>query len=155
MSLYLALKLIHILTATLLLGTGLGIAYFMWSAHRSRNLEALRVTTRHVVRADWLFTAPAVVLQLVTGVWLMAALGFRFDSAWFHVVIALYLVAGACWVPVVFIQYGLRAVAERTARWEDLSPGYQRLFRWWMGLGVPAFAAVIALFGLMVFKPWL
>jgi uncharacterized membrane protein len=115
----------------------------------------LRVTTRHVVRADWVFTAPAVVLQLLTGVWLMIVLGWRFDTTWFGVVIALYLVAGACWVPVVFIQYGLRALADRAARWEDLPPGYHRLFRCWVGLGVPAFLAVVVLFGLMVFKPWL
>jgi uncharacterized membrane protein len=154
-SLYLALKTIHILTATLLFGTGLGIAYFMWSAHRSRNVDALRVTTRHVVRADWVFTAPAVVLQLLTGVWLMAILGWRFDTAWFGVVIALYLVAGACWVPVVLIQYGLRTLADRATRWEDLPPGYHRLVRWWVRLGVPAFLAVVVLFGLMVFKPWI
>lgn len=155
MNLYLALKIVHIVSATLLFGTGLGIAYFMWSAHRSRSLEALRVTTRHVVRADWLFTAPAVMLQLVTGVWLMTRLGWGFDSGWFHAVIALFLLAGACWVPVVFIQYGLRTLAARATRWEDLPERYHQLFRWWVGLGIPAFLAVVVLFGLMVFKPWL
>ncbi|HTO51009.1 MAG TPA: DUF2269 domain-containing protein [Burkholderiales bacterium] len=155
MSPYLALKTVHILSSTLIFGTGLGSVYYLWGAHRSRNLEALRLTTRLVVWADWIFTTPAIVIQPVTGAWLMLVLGYRFDSAWFAWVAVLYLVAGACWIPVVVVQYRLRGHAAAAAAWEALPRDYYRLMRWWIALGVGAFAAVLALFALMVFRPGL
>jgi uncharacterized membrane protein len=107
------------------------------------------------VLADWIFTTPAIVIQPVTGAWLMVILGYRFDSAWFAWVAALYVVAGACWFPVVVIQYRLRAHAAGAGAWDTLPAGYYRLIRWWVGLGVGAFAAVLGLFALMVFRPGL
>ena len=91
----------------------------------------------------------------MTGAWLMLILGYRFDSAWFLWVAVLYLLAGACWMPVVVVQYRLRAHAAAAASWEALPPAYRRLMRWWVALGAGAFAAVLALFALMVFRPWL
>jgi uncharacterized membrane protein len=154
-SLYFALKTLHILTATLIFGTGLGSVYYLWSAHRARDLAALRFATRHVVAADWIFTTPSIVLQPATGVWLMVILGYRFDSAWFAAVGALYVLAGACWVPVVVIQYRLRELAAETASSAALPERYFRLMRVWGALGAGAFAAVLALFALMVFRPGL
>ena len=104
MTLYLSVKLIHIVSSTILLGTGLGIAFFMFSAHRSQNLDAFRVTARYVVLADWIFTAPAVIVQLFSGLWLTVRLGISMASAWFMVVISLFALVGACWLPVVRIQ---------------------------------------------------
>jgi uncharacterized membrane protein len=155
LSLYLALKTLHILGATLIFGTGLGSVYYLWGAHRARDLEALRLTTRLVVRADWLFTTPAIVIQPATGAWLMFILGHRFDSAWFAWVAALYVVAGASWIPVVVIQYRLRALAEAASGWDALPADYHRLMRRWVALGAGAFAAVLGLFALMVFRPGL
>jgi uncharacterized membrane protein len=151
-SLYFALKTLHILTATLILGTGLGSVYYLWSAHRARDLQALRFATRHVVLADWIFTTPSIVLQPATGAWLMVILGYRFDSAWFAAVAMLYVLAGACWMPVVVIQYRLRDQARAAAAWDSLPVRYYRLMRTWAALGVGAFVAVLALFALMVFK---
>jgi uncharacterized membrane protein len=155
MSLYLALKTLHILSSTLIFGTGLGSVYYLWGAHRARDIDALRLTTRLVVLADWLFTTPAIVIQPLTGAWLMLILGYRFDSVWFGWVAALYVVAGACWIPVVVIQYRLRAHAAAASKWDALSAEYFRLMRWWVALGVAAFAAVLSLFALMVFRPGL
>jgi uncharacterized membrane protein len=155
MSLYLTLKTLHILSSTLIFGTGLGSVYYLWGAHRARDIEALRLTTRLVVLADWIFTTPAIVIQPVTGTWLMLILGYRFDSVWFAWVAALYVVAGACWIPVVVVQYRLRAHAAAASRWDALPADYRRLMRWWVALGIGAFAAVLALFALMVFRPGL
>jgi uncharacterized membrane protein len=154
-SLYFALKTLHILTATLIFGTGLGSVYYLLSAHRARDLQALRFATRHAVVADWIFTTPSVVLQPATGVWLMLILGYRFDSPWFAAVVALYLLAGACWVPVVAIQCRLRDLAKEAVAWGALPERYHRLMRAWGALGAGAFAAVLALFALMVFRPGL
>lgn len=150
---YLLLKLLHILGATVLAGTGSGIAFFMFMAHRSGNVQALAVTTRHVVLADWLFTAPAVVLQLGTGLLLTRRLGFSLTSPWFLSVLGLFVFIGLCWLPVVAIQYRLRQLANEALDTGELSADFHHQMRWWTALGIPAFASILLLFWLMVFKP--
>ena len=155
---YLALKLIHILSAVVVAGTGFGIAFFMFMASRSKDHHAISVTTRHVVLADWLFTAPAIVIQLITGIALMRVLDYGFDSLWFQIVMGLYALVAACWIPVVFIQYRLRNLASELSR--ELAEGeasqraFRNLMRGWMLLGIVAFTAVLVLFWMMVFKPF-
>jgi uncharacterized membrane protein len=150
---YLALKLLHIISAVVVAGTGFGIAYFMYMASRSQDSRVLAVTTRLVVLADWLFTTPAIVLQLVTGILLMRVLGYSFTSRWFAVVITLYTIVGACWIPVVLIQYRLRDLAPHVADDAVTEQRWRRLMRRWIALGIPAFTAVLVLFWMMVFKP--
>jgi uncharacterized membrane protein len=148
MNLYIWVKLVHILSATVLFGTGAGTAFFMLKAYLSRNDQAMKVTTSSVVMADWLFTTPAVVLQLVTGLWLTSRLNIALDSPWFIAVISLYLFVGLCWVPVVWIQIRIRNLIADGRPRDD----YRKLMRAWVALGVPAFAAVIGIFYLMVAK---
>lgn len=152
MTTYLIIKYLHILFAVVVAGTGAGIAFFMWMASRSNNLQAIVVTTRHVVLADWLFTAPSVLGQIITGVWLMVLLDYSFTSDWFLAVTGLYLVVGACWIPVVFIQYELRQEAERSLGEGVLSDRFNRFMRVWMRLGVIAFGCILVIFWLMVGK---
>ena len=150
---YLLLKLLHILSSVVLAGTGTGIAFFMFMAHRVSNVQALAVTARHVVMADWLFTAPAVLVQFVTGVLLMMQLGYSFTSTWFLLVVSLFIFIGLCWIPVVLIQYKLRALATASLSTNELDPNFSKMMSWWTALGVPAFAAILVIFWLMVFKP--
>ncbi len=148
MSLYLWIKLLHILSATVLFGTGLGTAFFMLKAYLSENDAAMAVTTRTVVMADWLFTTPAIVLQLLSGLWLTQYLNISMQSAWFNIVIGLFVFVGACWIPVVWIQIRIRdLIAAGEPR-----DSYRTLMRWWLALGVPAFSSVIVIFYLMVAK---
>ena len=151
---YLLLKMIHILSAVVVTGTGAGIAFFMFMANRSSNVAAIAVTARHVVVADWVFTTPAVVIQFVSGVLLMMKLGYSFTSTWFLLVIALFIFIGICWVPVVFIQYKLKALAELSLKTGVLEPSFTKMMRLWTALGVPAFLAILVIFWLMVFKPF-
>lgn len=150
---YLWLKLVHVVAAVVVAGTGAGIAFFMFMAARSNNVQAIAVTARHVVLADWCFTTPAVITQFVTGVLLMRELGWSFTSTWFLWVIGLFVFIGVCWLPVVWIQYRLRAYAEQDLRSGVVGADFKRYMRWWTALGVPAFAAVLAVFWLMVTKP--
>jgi uncharacterized membrane protein len=143
-------KVIHVLGTVLLFGTGMGTAFFLLMAYRSRDLDAIRVTARHVIIADWLFTTPAVVVQPITGVVLMLLLGYRFDTAWFAAVVVLFVLTGACWIPVVFIQYRLRDLAISATSFEALPPEFHRLMRRWIALGVPAFSSVLLIVVLMV-----
>ena len=148
MTLYLRIKLVHILSASVLFGTGMGTAFFMFRAHLSKNDEAIAVTTRNVVMADWVFTTPAVVIQLVTGLWLTEKLNISFSSTWFIAVIGLYILVGICWIPVVWIQIRIRDLIAGGANRDD----YRKLMRMWTALGVPAFASILILFFLMVAK---
>ena len=155
MTSYLILKYLHVLSAAVLLGTGVGIAFFLFTVCRSRNIEALRVVSRLVIVADWLFTATAVVLQPVTGIWMMQERGWSFSSHWFVATVALYVVVGACWIPVVALQYRMARLAGEADSFATLSTAFHRAFRLWVALGIPAFIMVLMLYALMVFKPGL
>lgn len=148
MNLYLILKLIHIISAAVIFGTGLGIAFFMLRAYLSQDTQALRVTARNVVLADRVFTTPAVVTQLISGLWLMHLLSFPFRSLWFVLVMVLFIFVGACWLPVLRIQVRIRDAVENGATATDIAPW----MRIWTLLGIAAFCAVLVIFFLMVFK---
>jgi uncharacterized membrane protein len=153
-NLHITLKLIHILGAMVLFGTGLGIAFFMLMAHRTRDAALIAHTARTVVIADAVFTATAVVVQPVSGAALIWLLGYSWREPWIVASLALYLLAGLCWLPVVWIQIRLRDLSlEAARRGEPPSAEYRKLFRVWFCLGWPAFLAVIAILILMIAKP--
>jgi uncharacterized membrane protein len=148
------LKFAHIIGAAVLLGTGAGIAFFMLVAHRTRDARLIAGVARIVVIADFLFTASAVVLQPITGVALAHLSGYPLGEGWIVLSTLLYLVTGAFWLPVVWMQMRMRRLAEAAVRNnEPLPAAYHRLFRWWFAFGFPAFAAVLAIFWLMIAKP--
>lgn len=154
MSSYFLLKAIHIASAAVLFGTGLGIAFFKWITDRTGNVGAIRVVSEKVVLADWLFTLPAIVVQLLTGLALAKLLGYPVSRGWLAWSIALFCLAGACWIPVVWLQIRMRDLARASER-EGLpvTANYRAYARLWFWLGVPAFAAVVLVFWLMVAKP--
>ena len=140
--------MLHILSATLILGTGLGTAFFMLRAHLSQNTDAMKITTQSVVLADWIFTTPAVVIQFLTGLWLTSRLGIPYGSVWCISVLALFVLVGICWLPVVFIQIRIREIIRNGGTPDD----YRALMKIWIGLGIPAFASILMLVYLMVSK---
>jgi uncharacterized membrane protein len=154
MTIYNVLKLIHIIGASVLLGTGAGIAFFMLLAHRTGNPVVIAGVARIVVIADFLFTASAVVLQPVTGIALAHIGGFPIVSGWIAWAVLLYVLTGVFWLPVVWMQVRMRDLAAEAAACDrPLPPAYHRLFRRWFLLGFPAFSAVLAIFWLMISKP--
>jgi len=154
MSVYIALKTLHILSAAVLFGTGLGTAFFMWFTHRTGDVAAIARVARLTVLADWLFTAPAVVIQPLSGFALMRLMGFDGRQAWLQLAFVLYLLAGLCWIPVVVLQRRARDLAVQAARSGTALPAtYARAMRLWFVLGCPAFAAVLVTYWLMVAKP--
>jgi uncharacterized membrane protein len=151
---YGVLKWLHVLSSTVLFGTGLGSAYYMFFASLTRDPRAILVVVRHVVIADWLFTSTTIVIQPVTGYLLARQLGLPLSTPWIAWSIALYLLAGACWLPVVWLQIKMRDIArEAVEAGAPLPPRYRRLLRLWVALGIPAFIALIVVFYLMVAKP--
>ena len=154
MEFYVLLKIAHVIGATVLLGTGAGIAFFMLMAHRTRDAALIAHTAGVVVIADWLFTASAVALQPITGAALAHLTGQPLFCGWLGLSLLLYVVTGAFWLPVVWIQARMRDLAVEAARsGAPLPPAYDRLFRIWFACGFPAFGAVLAIIALMVIKP--
>ena len=151
---YFALKFAHIIGAAVLLGTGAGIAFFMLVAHRTGNAGVVAGVARIVVIADFLFTATAVVVQPITGALLTWTVGYSLLDGWILLSIALYLLTGAFWLPVVWMQMRMRDLAAQAVREDAPLPAeYHRLFRLWFAFGFPAFAAVLAIFWLMIARP--
>jgi uncharacterized membrane protein len=154
MMLYEIVKTVHILSATVLFGTGLGTAWFMRRADRSGDAVTIAATARSVVLADWLFTLQAVILQPLSGFWLMDMVGYASTESWLIWTYGLYLLAGACWLPVVWLQIRMRDLAAAAvADGAPLPVLYRRYARTWFALGWPAFTAVILIVYLMVAKP--
>jgi uncharacterized membrane protein len=152
--LYFILKFLHIIGAAVLLGTGAGIAFFMLLAHRQGEPPVVAGVARIVVIADFLFTATAVVLQPITGVWLALHTGYPLTEGWIVLSLALYVLTGAFWLPVVWMQMRMRDLAVAAAkRGTALPEEYRRLFRAWFVCGFPAFAAVITILWLMIQRP--
>jgi uncharacterized membrane protein len=150
----LALKLVHILGAAVLFGTGLGIAFFMWMANRFGDPAHIAATARTVVIADTVFTAVAVLVQPISGALLVWLIGYSLLESWILAALALYVVVGSCWLPVVVIQIRLRDLAHAAAQKSAMLPDeYRRLYAIWFALGWPAFIGVILIFGLMIWKP--
>ncbi len=148
------LRWLHIIGASVLLGTGAGIAFFMLMAHRTGDAKLIAHTASTVVIADWIFTTTAVILQPVTGLMLAIMVGWPLDSWWILASLALYVITGLFWVPVVWIQHRLRDLARAADRdGTELSLDYHRLFRIWFAFGFPAFFAVMAIIWLMITKP--
>lgn len=151
---YLIIKWLHIVSSTLLFGTGIGSAFYLLFTSLSRDVRAIAVVSRHVVRADWLFTATTVVFQPLSGFYLAHLAGYPLSSRWIVWSVVLYLIAGACWLPVVWLQMRMRDMAQASARDGVALPAlYWRYLRIWTALGVPAFFALIVVFYLMTAKP--
>ncbi|MBR9829796.1 MAG: DUF2269 domain-containing protein [Oceanospirillales bacterium] len=155
MSIYLILKWAHILSAFLLFGTGLGSAFYKFMSYRGGQVPAIAETDRLVVLADWLFTTPTILVQPLTGVAMLWLVGLPLTTPWVLLTFALYLLAGICWLPVVWLQLRMKALSRQAVvEGTPLPAIYHHYSSYWLWLGVPAFAAMMGVVGLMVFKPY-
>lgn len=151
---YLIVKTLHILSAVLIMGTGLGTAFYLFMVNRTDSILAKTVVSRLVCRADFYFTTPAVIFQPLSGMWLMNKINMPFSATWIWVSIALFLFCGICWLPVVYLQLKMRDIAKVAYDNDTELPNeYNTLAKKWELLGYPAFIAVIVIFFLMVIKP--
>lgn len=154
MNLYLLIKVIHILSASVLFGTGLGIAFFMFRSRFAGNNHAKLYAADTTVLADYCFTLPAVIIQPLSGAALIHLSGLSWTDLWLVKTYVIYIVAGACWIPVVWLQIQIKNLVAHSMRTgEPLPQRYNRLFKTWFLLGWPAFIGLIYVFYLMVAKP--
>ncbi len=151
---YLILKWLHIVSSVLLVGTGFGSAFYLFFVNKSKNLEAQALVSRLVCRADWWFTTPTVILQPITGIAMATIAGWPLTTPWIIISLVLYVFAGVCWLPVVWIQLKMAKLAQLALQNKTaLPPEYWKLAKIWECLGYPAFIAMVAIFYLMVNKP--
>jgi len=150
---YLILKYLHILSAILLFGTGLGSAFYKWMADRSGSIQHIAITNKNVVFADWLFTTPSVIFQPLSGIWMAHIIGLPLTTPWIMISLILYLIAGACWLPVVYLQIKMKKLSEIAIQTQSQLPQiYWKYTKVWFALGIPAFMAMILVVLLMTFK---
>ena len=150
----LLLKWIHIVSSTILFGTGLGSAFFKWRTDSSGDLYAIAVTNRNVVVADWIFTTPAVMIQPLTGILLAHSHGYSLFTPWILISLVLFGIAGLCWIPVVVLQIKMRNIALWCLNKNTQLPiKYWNFAKAWFWLGIPAFISLFSVFFLMVVKP--
>ncbi len=150
---YSVLKWIHIVSSTVLFGTGIGLAFFYFAAHQIKELAAIKFATRMVVLGDLVFTAPSGLVQIVSGTLLIFQAGWTLDATWLWVALVLFAFAGGCWLPVVWIQIKMHRIARDATDLSHLPSVYWRYFKQWVLLGSLAFPALLAVFWLMIAKP--
>ena len=154
MTTYLVLKWIHILSSVLMVGTGFGSAFYLWCTQRTGNVSAIAVVARLVVKADNAFTLPAALIQPATGFSMALIAGYSLHQTWLLASVMLYLIAGLSWLPVLYLQLRMAALAEEAAlHGQSLPASYWRDARHWTWLGAIGFSSMLAIYGLMVFKP--
>jgi uncharacterized membrane protein len=151
---YLIAKWLHVLSSTILFGTGIGTAFYIFFGTRASDATVAAAFMRWAVIADWLFTATTIIFQPLSGYYLISLLGISWSARWISWSVALYVLAALCWLPVVWLQIRLRDLAvEAAGNGEPLPPLFWKLRRLWVGLGVPALFAFLAVFYLMIAKP--
>lgn len=154
MNIYLVVKTIHVISSTILFGTGIEIAFFMLRSYYADNLHQKLFAAKETVIADFIFTLPAVITQAVSGIWLVWNSGYQWSDLWLTTTYIIYIIAGICWLPVVWIQIKLRnIVTDSAVNQSQLPPAYFKLFRIWFLLGWPAFTGLVVIFFMMIAKP--
>ena len=153
-STYLALKLLHILSAVSLFGIGVGTAFHLYFAHRRGRPVEIEAAANSAIVADRLFTLPAAVVQPASGIALVIVIGHRLFEPWLVAVYILYPIAIGCWIAAFVLQHRIGAYAEAAAgHGSELPAAYAQAIRRWMGLGWIALVCFLAIFTLMTFKP--
>jgi uncharacterized membrane protein len=151
---YLWLKFIHVISSTILFGTGIGTASVMLYGHYTRDTRIIASINRYVVVADWIFTTPSAAVQLLTGLWMVYLAGYSFTVFWIWGSIVGYFIAAICWFPVVYLQIKMRDFAIHAIQTNTmLPPRYFSYFNYWFYLGWPAFFSLVLVFYLMTNKP--
>ena len=148
---YQIVKMIHILSATIMIGTGLGSAFYLFITYKTTNTATVRDVLKNVIFADIIFTTPSVITQLITGLILTEQLNL-YDTQWFYLVIIISFFVLILWLGAVVIQYKLERIIKNST---NFTTQFNKLMMIWVILGVPSFLLAIYLYYLMIFKPYI
>lgn len=152
--LYAWIKIIHVISAAVLFGTGMGTAFYMFYVNRQKDIRLIAMATKQVVFVDWVFTGTSAIIQFFTGMILMALKGYSPTLFWLMGAMIGYTIAGACWIPVVYLQIRCRNLAfDALKNNTPLDKKYYRYYKTWWILGIPAFLSLMVVFYLMANRP--
>lgn len=152
---YLALKFLHVVAAIVFVGNITTGAFWAAHAHKSRDLRLIGTTFEGIIRADRVFTMPAVLGLLASGIAAALAGGLPiFGTGWILWGIVLFVMTGMIFGRLVApVQHEIASLAQTAdasdATWEK----YLRLYNRWRLWGYVALATPVAAVMLMVFKP--
>ncbi|WP_246666929.1 DUF2269 family protein [Bradyrhizobium guangdongense] len=151
---YPALKLIHLVSATILFGGGIFAALLGTIVFGSRKAKLIAEVGPHIVKVESYLTVLSALAQIVTGLWLASLAGFPVLAGWLGWAFLLFCVAGLCWILGVWLQHRMVDLSRKAVETHsELPDAYQKHFRNWTLLGLPSTTAMIGIFYFMVFKP--
>ena len=139
---YQLLKLIHILSATIMIGTGLGSAFYLFLTYKKSQFSTVKDVLSFVIFADTIFTAPSVVIQLITGILLSNLLGLTYTN-WFWVVLSVSFIVVILWLRAAFLQIKMKKIIEGKT---ELPAQFHQLMNAWFYLGIPSFLGAMYLY---------
>lgn len=152
--LYTWLKMIHILGTIVMVGIGSGSVFYKFRADRGGDLRTIVFANKNVVLADWIFTAPSVIIQPISGLLMARIAGYPLTQNWILLGITFYITAGLCWLPAVYLQIQMRDISfNALTSSQPLPLLYRRMYTVWCWLGVGGFLSVLIVIYVMVFKP--
>jgi uncharacterized membrane protein len=146
------LHFVHVVSAMAWVGGGLILSVMGLRARSSSRPGAIREFAVVLPYVGIRVLMPAVILVLVTGVWMVVASAeWHFSQFWVRFALGLFAVAfliGAVYLSRVGIQMDRFASAESN----DASKGARLLDRWLAGYGIVLVVLLVAVWD-MVFKP--
>jgi len=153
---YLTLKFLHIVGAMLFLGNITTAAFWKAHADKTRDPKIIAHALEGVMRADRIFTMPAVMIILIAG--FAAALVARlplFRTMWLGAGIALFVLTALIFMARVGpLQRRMLALARASGDGQNFDwPTYEKVSRSWAIWGSIAVLVPLVAAGLMVFKP--
>jgi len=148
MSLYLALKLVHILFAMVAVGTNFSYAFWLRLAGNDRDRIAHTLESIH--RLDMWLANPAYVIVLLAGIGMVVVGPYPITTPWILLAIVLYVLVALLGITL----YAPAVRRQRAAALADPnSDDYRRAARRSNILGLVAVAIVTVIVYLMVLKP--
>ncbi len=134
-----------------MIGTGLGSAFYLYITYKKSQFSTVKDVLNFVITADMIFTAPSVIIQLITGIMLSNMLGLTYTN-WFWVVLSVSFIVLILWLRAAFIQVKLKKLIENKT---ELPPRFHQLMKFWFYLGIPSFLGAVYIYYLMVYKAFL
>ena len=147
---YLPLKLVHVLSAIVAVGTN--VTYFVWlGAMKGRAPTQQTFALDTIKKLDARLANPAYGVLPLTGViMVLISDGLGFTTFWIAVAIGLYILVGV--IAGAFFAPSLRRQAELAATGAS-SPGYEAAARRTRTTGLLTMLPVASILYLMVMKP--
>jgi uncharacterized membrane protein len=152
---YLALKFLHVLAVIVFLGNIIVGAFWKAHADRTRNPEIIAHAIAGIIRADRIFTIPAIIVLLIggfgaAGIGHLSILG----TGWILWGLSLFIISGICFGPISRAQRELLALAQAASQSGQMDwTAYERISGRWNVFGTIATIAPVFAVAIMVLKP--